>query len=210
VAVLLAAGVGLVLFGALVLLRFPDRPGGRIAWHEFEVSSVGAGLPLVVVGIAAIAVAATFDGGDEAPGGEEAAIATAGIAASESHPCPEFFAGIPSRRIASLEEGVTDRVVVRPSEPKAGPIGLSFTDAGRPVGALRIVYFPVNGLFKVDGLVDARCRPVTSFENLDRPDSDPGTLQNYDTLVIAFGDRRYALRTGGGTDVRFNFLRAAA
>lgn len=201
-----------MLFGALVLLRFPDRPGGRIAWHGFEVSSVGAGLPLVVVGIAAISLGATLGDADERPGGasEVAGEVPAGIVASESHPCPDFFAGIPSRRIASVEEGVTDRVVVRTSEPKAGPIGLSFTDAGRPVGALRIVYFPVNGLFKVDGLVDARCRPVTAFENFDRPDSDPRTLQNYDTLVMGLAGRRYALRAGGGTDVRFNFLRAAA
>jgi hypothetical protein len=210
VAVLLAAGVGLVLFGALVLLRFPDRPGGRIAWQGFEVSSVGAGLPLVVVGIAAIAVAATLDGGGEASGDEEAGIAPAGIAASESHPCPEFFAGIPARRVASLEAGVEGRIVVRPSEPKRGAIGLSFTDGGRSVGALRIVYFPDNGLFKVDGLVDASCRPVSSFENLDRPEADPGTLQNFDTLVIGLAGNRYALRVGGGTDVRFNFLRAAA
>ncbi len=199
-----------MLFGALVLLRFPDRPGGKIAWRGMEVSSAGAGLPLVVVGIAAIAVAATLDGGDDAAEGEEASIAPAGISASESHPCPELFAGIPSRRIASLEAGVEDRIVVRPSEPKRGAIGLSFTDGGRPVGALRIVYFPDNGLFKVDGLVDARCRSATTYENSSRPDSDPGTLQNFDTLAMALAGRRYALRVGGSTDVRFNFLRAAA
>lgn len=207
-AVLLAAGVGLVLFGALVLLRFPDRPGGRIAWQGVEVSSVGAGLPLIALGIAAIGFGATQSGGDDNTEGGSAS--PAGIVASESHPCPDLFAGIPRRRVASLEEGVTDRTVVRPSEPKAGAIGLSFTDGGRAVGALRIVYLPANGLFKVERLVDPRCRSVTTYENFDRPDSDPGTLQNYDTLAFVLGGRRYALRANGGTDIRFNFLRAAA
>ena len=208
-AVLLAAGVGLVLFGALVLLRFPDRPGGKIAWRGMEVSSAGAGLPLIVVGIAAIGLGATQGDGDDDPPSAGDAV-PAGIVASESHPCPELFAGIPPRRVASLEAGVEGRVVVRPSEPKRGAIGLSFTDGGRAVGALRIVYFPDNGLFKVDGLVDARCRPVSSFENFDRPEADPDTLQNFDTLVMDIAGRRYALRVGGSTDVRFNFLRAAA
>ena len=54
--ILLVVGVGVVLLGALVLLLFPDRPGGRIAWQGAEVSSIGAGLPLIVVGIAAIAI----------------------------------------------------------------------------------------------------------------------------------------------------------
>ena len=209
-AVLLAAGVGLVLIGVLVLLRFPDRPGGRIAWLGVEVSSVGAGLPLVVVGIAAIALAATRTGVD-GEGDQPATEATAaGITVSDAHPCPDLFAGIGPRRLASIEEGVTGRIVVRPSEPKAGPIGLSFTDAGRSVGALRLVYFPDDGLFKVDSLVDARCRPVTSFENFDRPDSDPDTLQNSDTLAMVLAGRRYSLRVNGSTDVRVNFLRTAA
>jgi hypothetical protein len=51
-------GVALVVFGAFVLVRFPDRPGGRLVWHGVEVSSVGAGFPLIVLGVVAIAIAA--------------------------------------------------------------------------------------------------------------------------------------------------------
>jgi hypothetical protein len=65
--VLVVVGVALVVFGALVLLRFPDRPGGRLAWHGVEVSSVGAGLPLIVLGVVAIVVGATGIGA--LPGG---------------------------------------------------------------------------------------------------------------------------------------------
>lgn len=45
-----------------MLLRFPDRPGGRIVWRGMEVSSAGAGLPLIVLGVAV--VGADCDPGD--------------------------------------------------------------------------------------------------------------------------------------------------
>jgi hypothetical protein len=51
------AGVGLLLFGGLVLLRFPNRPGGKLSWGGLEVDSRGAGLPLMLVGLVAIAAA---------------------------------------------------------------------------------------------------------------------------------------------------------
>ena len=42
---LLVLGLALVAFGALVLLRFPDRPGGEVRLMGLRVSSIGAGLP---------------------------------------------------------------------------------------------------------------------------------------------------------------------
>ena len=65
--ILLIIGVALVLFGALVLLRFPDRPGGRIGWHGFEVNSVGAGLPIIALGVVAIAFASVRQGNGPTP-----------------------------------------------------------------------------------------------------------------------------------------------
>ena len=55
--VLLVVGLALIVFGAFVLIRMPLRPGGTIKTKWFEVSSVGAGLPLIVLGVAAIVVA---------------------------------------------------------------------------------------------------------------------------------------------------------
>ena len=54
--ILAIVGVAIVVLGAFILLLFPDRPGGKIGWQGAEVSSIGAGLPLIVVGIAAIAI----------------------------------------------------------------------------------------------------------------------------------------------------------
>ncbi len=73
--VLLLVGVALVVFGAFVLVRMPSRPGGTIKARWFEVSSVGAGLPLIVLGVAAIVISQVdpFDSdkgeGDGATGG---------------------------------------------------------------------------------------------------------------------------------------------
>jgi hypothetical protein len=53
---LLIVGIALLAFGALVLLRYPTRPGGKVAWRGFEVSSAGAGLPILALGVAAIVV----------------------------------------------------------------------------------------------------------------------------------------------------------
>lgn len=55
--ILLLLGVALVGFGALVLLKFPNRPGGKLAWRGFEVNSAGAGLPLIVLGVVTTVIA---------------------------------------------------------------------------------------------------------------------------------------------------------
>jgi hypothetical protein len=47
--VLLIIGIALMIFGGLVLVKFPDKPGGRIKWRGVEISSTGAGLPLIVL-----------------------------------------------------------------------------------------------------------------------------------------------------------------
>jgi hypothetical protein len=62
----LVIGVALVVFGAFVLIRMPLRPGGTIRTRWFEVSSVGAGLPLIVLGVAAIIISGVdpFSGDD--------------------------------------------------------------------------------------------------------------------------------------------------
>ncbi|MGH8906108.1 MAG: PASTA domain-containing protein [Egibacteraceae bacterium] len=59
---LLIVGVALGVFGALVLLKFPDRPGGTIRVHRMEVSSTGAGLPLIALGIAVMVLSASGAG----------------------------------------------------------------------------------------------------------------------------------------------------
>lgn len=51
-------GVALVVFGSLVLLKFPDRPGGKIEFKGLSVDSKGAGLPIIALGVIAVAMSA--------------------------------------------------------------------------------------------------------------------------------------------------------
>jgi len=213
VSVLLIAGIALVVFGAFVLLRFPDRPGGAIKWQGMEVSSVGGGLPLIVLGVAAIAIASvrgpgtpTGPTGPGEPVGKDPA--TSEPSSAPSAECLDrYFMGIPKDRVATLEEGARDVDVIDPGQPKEGTVGIRLDALGSPIGALRFQYFPGSGdVFKIETVVDAQCRETEEFSNVSRT-SDKRTLQNYDTLRIQLGGRFYELRFGGGAEIRLNFIR---
>jgi hypothetical protein len=114
--VLVIVGTALVGLGALVLLKFPDRPGGKVAWYGFEVNSVGAGLPLIVLGVVAIAIAGPiqFSGAKSAspavtPGAEPGST------------------GVPAERTVTLEEGTNNRDIIQVDQPKDQPISIKFT-----------------------------------------------------------------------------------
>lgn len=214
--VLLIAGVALLVFGAFVLLRFPDRPGGTIAWHGVEVSSVGGGLPLVVLGVVAIAIA-TLRGPDETAGTGGTAGATGPAAQTVAPSTPEpptdascfdrYFANIPNDRVVDLEEGAQDIDVIGPGQSKQGTVGIRLDALGRPIGAFRFQFFPGSGdVFKIETVVDSQCRETEEFSNVSRP-SDKRTLQNFDTLRLQLGGRFYEVRFGGGATIRLNFTR---
>jgi len=52
--VLLGLGVCLVLFGMVLLLRYPDRQGGSLKAFSVEVNSQSAGIVVVLLGAAAV------------------------------------------------------------------------------------------------------------------------------------------------------------
>jgi len=56
----------LIVFGGFVLLRFSDRPGGEFEFHGMKIHSVGAGLPLIVLGVVAVVLAVFQGAPDEA------------------------------------------------------------------------------------------------------------------------------------------------
>lgn len=117
---------------------------------------------------------------------------------------------IPNDRMASLEEGAHDVDVIRQDQPKDEPVGLMFTEEGRPLGALTFTFYPAGqGLFKIDRVFDAQCREITQFSNATRPGSAKRNLQNHDELRVRFGDHSYTARFGGGATIRLSFNREA-
>jgi uncharacterized membrane protein len=55
--VLVALGVVLIALGAIVLISFSDRPEASVKLLGVQVSSAGAGVPLVVLGVLVIVFA---------------------------------------------------------------------------------------------------------------------------------------------------------
>jgi hypothetical protein len=196
--ILLVVGVGVVALGALVLLLFPDRPGGKIAWRGVEVSSIGAGLPLIVVGLAAIAIwsggVIRGDGGDS---GDQT------IAALR---CPDDLAkSVSAQRIATVESGVNAQIVAGPTVSKTEPFGLRLTDGGETVGAMTVRLFPASGMFKVQSFVDANCQ-VGHVQSLAEPGQGAlSEIPNWADVRIVLLGRSYRFNLGGGDEIRVNF-----
>jgi hypothetical protein len=215
-AVLIVVGVALIVFGAYVLLRHSDRPGGTLKWFGFELSSAGAGLPLVALGLGCILFAAVGRSGGSRDGAAERA-ADAPVAAAGTQSAPnalaadsgacfaELFAALPADRVGSVEAGVRDFDLVGSHQPLEEPFGIRFTDGGTVVGAARMRWYP-NGFFRIEALVDPACRPAEGLRNLSRG-GDPRAPQNWDTVRMRLGDAEYTLRIGAETSIRLTFLR---
>jgi hypothetical protein len=121
-----------------------------------------------------------------------------------------LFHGIAQDRVASLEEGSEGRGVIRQDQPKDEPVGLIFTENGLTIGAMTFSFFPSGGgVFKIDKVVDTRCREITQFSNATRPGSAKNTLQNSDALRIRFGGHSYTARFGSTGDIQVQLNREA-
>lgn len=207
--VLSIVGVALVALGALVLLKFPDRPGGRVAFGKTEVSSKGAGLPLVVVGVVCLVIgvrggAFITDGPPptQTPTATPTATSTptptptatpSAPAACGPDPAGENFSAVTAAvRIGERERrtwtgGVVPqrlRLVVSDEEGFLGVVDL----APRPVGERHVQ-------FRVVSARDRECREVAQLSNVSR-DGDPRLLENWDTLRFTSGGAAYDMRIG--------------
>lgn len=167
-------------------------------------------LPGVLTGVAAVpaavgTLAALFTGGDgtdSVTGAVGAEPSTVPGAADEA--CfSRYFKGIPGYRLGTVEAGAYVDVLSE-AEPKAGPIGITFTDFGRLIGGIRFAFFPENTFFKIESVVDARCRSVEDYEN--RLGGDKRVWQDSSTVRVRLGGRFYDVTANGaGSIVRLGF-----
>lgn len=227
---LIALGIGLVVFGGFVLLRHADRPGGTLKWLGMEISSTGAGLPLVALGVLSIvfavlnapegassndeqgrpssdAVTATEPEGERSPGGD-------GSAAADLTGCfSEFFSSVPADRVARVELGMSDVPVIGPHQALDRPFGVVFTDGGEPIGAARMRLYPGpnygSDLYKIDAIVDGSCQAVDELANASRG-GNARELQNWDTARMRLGAHRYDMRIGGEGEIGILYFRRVA
>jgi len=183
---------------------------------ERESSGFGAfwtSLPGVLTGAAALVaaigtLAALFfgnrDNGSTAAGPSAGGQPPAAQSAEAAACFGSFFEGIPRDRVASVEAGALDLDVITQNQPKAGTVGLRFTNSNRSIGATRFAYFPANEIFKIESVVDERCKTVEEYSNIARG-GDKHVLQNYDTLRVRLGSALYEMRLGGGGTIELDF-----
>ena len=118
-----------------------------------------------------------------------------------------YFKGVPEYRLGTVEAGAYVDVLTE-SEPKAGPIGLTFTDFGRLIGGIRFAFFPENFFFKIESFVDGRCRAVEDYEN--PLGGDKHSWRDSSVVRVRLGGGVYDVTANsGGSIVRVSFVGVA-
>jgi hypothetical protein len=118
---------------------------------------------------------------------------TTGLTSSLRKGCFEtYFAGILDDRLASLETGAMDQVIINPAQTKSEPFAIQLTRNREIVGAMIINFFPESTLFKITSVVNPECVVVTSYENATMG-GDPNTLGNWNTLELRLGGLLYII-----------------
>lgn len=205
---LILLGVALIAFGAFVLLRYADRPGGTIKWLGAEITSKGAGLPLIALGVVFIAFAAVrFSPTGQTRlvnDGARKASSIDSLRSADGGCIDGTLTGIPRDRTQNVEVGMRDLEIIGSHQPLDQPFALVLTENGKRIGALRLrLYRGSNSsadLYKIEGAFDASCAPLTDLRNSSRG-GNPHELVNWDTLRLTLGGNSYDLRIGGDGDI---------
>lgn len=219
--VLIAVGIALIVFGGVVLLRYSDRPGATVKWlGTMEMSSAGAGLPLIGLGVVCLVLAivpnpirgssdTSKDAADETAVEEvEPSADTSvrpGVARTVVDACfAPVIGSLPEDRVGRVEVGMREMDVIRPDQSRDEPFGVILTENGEGIGAIRFRRYAGSNssedLYKVEAIVDSSCQPVSRLRNVSRG-GDPRALVNWDVLGMRLGDHEYQLRIGGETGI---------
>jgi len=216
--VLAVVGVVLVGLGALVLLRFPERPGGTVRFLGMEVSSIGAGMPLIALGVLAVVVTVMQQRADSGTSSGTSGPATQGqpSSATSGPTAPREQSGVPGcmaewfgtppevaveRRRFLPRRQAEDIDVLKPSDPKSTEFGLVLKDRGKAIGAAKMRYDTDAHEFPVDGLIDAACKPVawTTTQNPATP--SPAAVVLNDDMRFTLSGARYDMTFDEGEPI---------
>lgn len=226
--VLLVLGIAVVALGVFVLVRYPDRPGGVIRVHNMEVSSTGAGLPLIVLGIALVVVTAVVPGPDRAAESHTGSNADGQSGGDIDLPALDtvpqtactgrFFAQHPpvdATRVRSVELGVEDRRVLGVGESQSTEFGLVLSDTlvaetPRVLGAVKLSRRTGVG-FRVAGMVEEpTCQPVGLSLASDPGLPAPAALGDYVWVTFRLQEVAYSMllnSSNANSEVLIGFAR---
>jgi amino acid transporter len=149
----LVVGVGLVVIGVIVLLKYPHRPGGKIKWGDIEVSSEGPGLIILVLGV----IVFSFFAYNAPP-----------IDIFPGCWSKQLFANDPKDTIVNLEEGSHDKDLITLEELKDRTLNIKFTENKELIGGMKVKFFPDNNMFKIESILNVQCQEVKKYINATR------------------------------------------
>ena len=121
-------------------------------------------------------------------------------------PCFDaFFIGVAADRLATLETGAQDQVVISAGQSKSEPFGLLLTRNRQVVGGMVVNFFVESELFKITNVVDAQCSQISSYENVTSG-GDQNTLRNWEELELRASGALFNLHFDYSSgEIKFNF-----
>jgi hypothetical protein len=185
-----------------------DEQAGSGFWAFWRsLPGILTGVAAVITAVATLGALFVGRGGDgtEAPTPGAPTEPTGATAAGAGGCFGEYFKGIPQDRVGSVEAGAQAYDVITENQPKAGTIGMTFTNNARPIGAIRFAFFPANRFFKIESIVDAQCKPMEGYRNLEG--GDKHVAGDSSTVRLRLDGRYYDLNaSGGGSVIRVSFV----
>ena len=116
-----------------------------------------------------------------------------------------YFSGLAADRMATVETGAQDQVVISAGQSKSEPFGLLLTRNRQVVGGMVVNFFVESELFKITNVVDAQCSQISSYENVTSG-GDQNTLRNWEELELRTSGLLFNLHFDYSSgEIKFNF-----
>lgn len=172
-------GLIITIVGIIVILKFPDRPGGTFRWGSIEISSKGAGLPIIVIGLACV-IFFTYN----APPIK----ILPGCIESESFVRDKNI-------IVNIEDGSHNQELVSADKLEGKILTIKLTENRKTIGFMNLDFYLNNQMFKIKSILDAKGRPINGIINVTQGDNHD-VIQNWDIIEMQIGETKYAIRLG--------------
>lgn len=114
----------------------------------------------------------------------------------------EYFSNVPAENRVDLYTGISSRI----SSNKDAVYGVRLFEGNTILGEIQFTGATNSKSFQVVSLIDANCRQIFNYGNLDRP-SAKGAIGNWENLGLPFATGNYRIRMGwySGNEIELIF-----
>lgn len=126
-----------------------------------------------------------------------------------SPPATNCFPEVPENRTKVFEAGI-HLDIFEPYESKDEPMVFTLTELKKPIGYIKLFFYPDDNYTKIAKVVDPKCQTIEEYSNNIDATKDKHMLADWDTVKIKFGNYYYYLTIGyegskTPPDVQVNF-----